>query len=184
MTIETTILDFQLSNTFEQYESHMNAEEQQSMFKEMGVKTFYIGKSIDDPKRATVIFQGPENVLYDIFMNPETKPIVEASGHIYAGTKITRWISRKNKSSNVYLVESNVFDHTFNVLQTRAKPLGIFLKRFTQSNLPNYDDVFGMLLQLPGKNGQLYDPTFLISQAHRSEIIVTACIDPLAQVLI
>ena len=72
MTIETTILDFQLSNTFEQYESHMNAEEQQSMFKEMGVKTFYIGKSINDPKRATVIFQGPENVLYDIFMNPET----------------------------------------------------------------------------------------------------------------
>jgi len=26
-------------------------------------------------------------------MNPATKPIVEASGHIYAGTKITRWIS-------------------------------------------------------------------------------------------
>ena len=76
MTIETTILDFQLSNTFEQYESYMNAEEQQSMFKEMGVKTFYIGKSLDDPQRATVIFQGPENVLYDIFMNPETKPIV------------------------------------------------------------------------------------------------------------
>ena len=93
MTIETTILDFQLSNTFEQYESYMNAEEQQSMFKEMGVKPFYIGKSLDDPKRATVIFQGTENVLYDIFMNPETKPIVEASGHIYAGTKITRWIS-------------------------------------------------------------------------------------------
>ena len=93
MTFETTILDFKLSNTFQQYESHMNAEEQQSMFKEMGVKTFYIGKSIDDPKRATVIFQGPENVLYDIFMNPETKPIVEASGHIYESTKITRWIS-------------------------------------------------------------------------------------------
>ena len=92
--------------------------------------------------------------------------------------------ARKNRSSKVYLVESNVFDHTFNVLQTRAKPLGISLKRFTQSNLPNHDDVFGMLLQLPGKNGQLYDPTFLVSQAHRSEIIVTACIDPLAQVLI
>ena len=83
MNIETTILDFQLSNT----ESYMNAEEQQSMFKEMGVKTFYIGKSLDDPQRATVIFQGAENVLYDIFMNPETKPIVEASGHIYARDK-------------------------------------------------------------------------------------------------
>ena len=82
MTIETTILDFQLSNTFEKYEAYMNAEEQQSMFKEMGVKTFYIGQSLDDPQRATVIFQGPKNVLYDIFMNPETKPIVLSLIHI------------------------------------------------------------------------------------------------------
>ena len=93
MNTETTILDFQLSNTYEEYEAHMTAKEQQTMFKEMGVSTFYIGKSLDDPQRATVIFQGPENVLYDIFMNPGTKPIVEASGHIYSGTKITRWIS-------------------------------------------------------------------------------------------
>ena len=56
MTIATSILDFQLSNTFEQYESHMNAEEQQSMFKEMGVKTFYIGKSLDDPKKGNCNF--------------------------------------------------------------------------------------------------------------------------------
>ena len=66
MSTETTILDFQLSNTFEQYESHMYADEQQTMFKEMGVRTFYIGKSLDDPQRATVIFQVPQNVLYDI----------------------------------------------------------------------------------------------------------------------
>ncbi len=71
----------------------MNAEEQQSIFKEMGVKTFYIGKSLDDSQRATIISQGTENVLHDIFMNPETKPIVESLGHVYAGTKITRWIS-------------------------------------------------------------------------------------------
>ena len=89
MTIETTILDFQISNTFEQYESHMNAEEQESMIKEMEVKKSYIGKSFDDPQKATVIFQGPENVLYDIFINPETQPIVEALRNIYAGTKIT-----------------------------------------------------------------------------------------------
>jgi len=63
MTIETTILDFQLSNTYEEYESYMNAREQQTMFKEMGVKTFFIGKSLDDPQSATVIFQGLENVL-------------------------------------------------------------------------------------------------------------------------
>tara|TARA_B100000886_G_C20147176_1_gene376452 strand:+ start:92 stop:280 length:189 start_codon:yes stop_codon:yes gene_type:complete len=62
MAIETIILDFQLSNTFEQYESHMNAKEQQTMFKEMEVKTFSIGRSLNDAQRANVIFQGPENV--------------------------------------------------------------------------------------------------------------------------
>ena len=63
------------------------------MFKEMGVKTLYIGRFLVDSQRATVIFQGLENVLHDIFINPDTKPIVEALGHIYEGTKITRWIS-------------------------------------------------------------------------------------------
>ena len=66
----------------------MNAEEQQSMFKEIGVKIFYIGKLLDEPQRATVIFQGPENDLYDIFMNPETKLIVQASVYIYGGKKL------------------------------------------------------------------------------------------------
>ena len=91
MTIETTVLNFKLSNTFEEYQAHMMAAEQQAMFKQMGVKTFYIGKSLEDPKRATVMFQAPENVLFDIFVNPQTKPVVEASGHIYEGTKISRW---------------------------------------------------------------------------------------------
>ena len=89
---ETTVLDFKLSNTFEEYRAHMNAPEQQAMFAEMGVKTFFIGVCKDDPQRATVMFQGPEDVLYNIFTNPETKPIVEASGHVYEGTVITRWL--------------------------------------------------------------------------------------------
>ena len=93
MTIATTILDSQLSNTFEEYESHMNEKEQQMMFKEMGVKTIYIGKSLDDLQRGNCNFSRPKNLLYDIFINTETKPIVEASGHIYMGAKITRWIS-------------------------------------------------------------------------------------------
>ena len=40
----------------------MNLKEQQMMFKVMGVKTFYVGKSLDDPQSPTVIFKGPENV--------------------------------------------------------------------------------------------------------------------------
>ena len=90
---ETTVLDFRLSNSFEEYRDHMNAPEQQAMFAQMGVITFYSGVCTDDPTRATVMFQGPENVLHDVFINPETKPVVEASGHVYDGTVITRWLA-------------------------------------------------------------------------------------------
>ena len=45
MSIETTVLDFKLNNSFKGYEAQMNLPEQKAMFKEMGVKTFYIGKS-------------------------------------------------------------------------------------------------------------------------------------------
>ena len=94
------------------------------------------------------------------------------------------YAARKNKTGNIFLVDENVFDHTFNVLLTRAKPLGIKLRRFNQTNFQDHHNVFGILIQLPGKNGELFDPTFLVSQAHRSEIIITTIIDPLAQVLI
>ena len=42
MTNETNILDFQLSNNFEEYEYHMNANMQQQIFKEMGVRHFLL----------------------------------------------------------------------------------------------------------------------------------------------
>ena len=93
MATEITVIDINLSNTFSEYCTHMNAPEQQAMFNKMGVKTFYIVECIGDPKRAIVMFEGSENILYNIFTSPETKPVVEASVHIYEGTKITRWIN-------------------------------------------------------------------------------------------
>ena len=41
------------------------------MFKEMGVKNFYIGKCIGDSKRATVMFDGPE--MFYITFSPVRK---------------------------------------------------------------------------------------------------------------
>ena len=44
MTTEKNYPEFQLSNTFDQYEFPMNVTERQKVFKEMGFKTFYFGK--------------------------------------------------------------------------------------------------------------------------------------------
>ncbi|HGY5539862.1 MAG TPA: DUF3764 family protein [Prochlorococcus sp.] len=45
------------------------------------------------PQEGNRVFQGPEDVLYDVFVNPKTKPVIEASGHICEGTLITLWVA-------------------------------------------------------------------------------------------
>ncbi len=40
MATEITVLVFKISNTFSEYCTHMNAPEQQKMFREMGVEPF------------------------------------------------------------------------------------------------------------------------------------------------
>ena len=62
-----TIVDFQLSNTLGTYESKMDAKEQQWMFNEIGVKTFYIRKLFVHPQRATVIFKD-QKMFYEKFL--------------------------------------------------------------------------------------------------------------------
>ena len=43
---------------------------------------------------------------------------------------------------------------------------------------------FGLLLQLPGASGGLWDPAELIAAARAAGVMVTAAVDPLAQVLL
>ena len=57
-------------------------KQSRNSLKKLELKHFNIGKSLDYAQRATIIFQGPENVLYDIFMNPETKSIVKLQDNL------------------------------------------------------------------------------------------------------
>ena len=88
-----------------------------------------------------------------------------------------------------FLVDAEVLPQTLAVLQTRAEPLGIEIALF-ETDCQDADrfepgsDVFGVLLQLPGRSGRLWDPTALIEACHGDDILVTVAIDPLAQVLI
>ena len=83
-----------------------------------------------------------------------------------------------------FLVDASVLPQTYAVLQTRAQPLGIELEQVDFAQADFDDRVFGVLIQLPGANGQLWDPTDVISRAHEVGALVTVAIDPLAQTLI
>ena len=68
MATEITVLDFKLSNTFSEYCTHMNAPEQQAMFKEMGVKTFYIGECIEALKEQMLCLKD-QRMFYITFLS-------------------------------------------------------------------------------------------------------------------
>ena len=90
----------------------------------------------------------------------------------------------RRSGANRFLVDDNVLPQTWAVLQTRAEPLQIVLERVKPDAMAIDDTVFGLLLQLPGADGQLWDPTAVIERAHEAGALVTVAIDPLAQTLI
>ncbi|MEB3264593.1 MAG: glycine dehydrogenase (aminomethyl-transferring), partial [Synechococcus sp.] len=94
--------------------------------------------------------------------------------------------ARRNAGAHRFLVDTAVLPQTLAVLQTRAEPLGIELVPFAAAGWsdPLPGDAFGLLLQLPGVEGRLWDPSALLAQARAAGLISTVAIDPLAQVLL
>jgi glycine dehydrogenase len=84
-----------------------------------------------------------------------------------------------------FLVDDQVFLQTLAVLRTRAEPLGIVIEPVAAETLTVFpDDAFGVLLQLPGRRGGLWDPRPLLSAAGAAGVISAVAVDPLAQVLL
>ena len=90
----------------------------------------------------------------------------------------------RRSDANRFLVDEAVLPQTLAVLQTRAEPLGIALELVNPREVSIDASAFGLLLQLPGSGGQLWDPSDVIAQAHAAGVLATVAIDPLAQTLI
>ncbi len=93
---------------------------------------------------------------------------------------------RKNKLQTKYFVDKQVLPQTLSVLHTRAEPLNIVIEVVNLQEIKNQDidNSFGVLIQLPGTNGILWNPTDTISIFKDKGCLSTIAIDPLAQVLI
>ena len=95
-------------------------------------------------------------------------------------------LSHSTSKKNTFLVDSDVFPQTLEVLKTRAKPLGIKIKLLdwhTVALLEDFDDAFGVLVQLPNNKGRLRDPSALLRIADVHKCIKIAVVDPMCQVL-
>ena len=92
MALETTVFDFKISKSFDEWVSVYDSEENKSMLKAGGIASIYRGVNKEDPSRAIVIFQAEEGIAMGMWKDPDAKVMIEASGHIYDQTTITQWV--------------------------------------------------------------------------------------------
>ena len=91
--------------------------------------------------------------------------------------------SRKNAST--FFVSDRCHPQTIDVILTRATPIGvnILIGDHRTVNLTN-GDIFGMLLQYPASDGEVFDYTDLIASSHELSITVAVAADLLALTLL
>jgi glycine dehydrogenase len=85
---------------------------------------------------------------------------------------------------NVFLVSANCHPQTIEVVQTRAKALGIEVVVGDHADFQFSGKVFGALVQYPDTYGAIHDYTGLVEPAHAAGALVTVATDLLALTLL
>jgi len=91
---------------------------------------------------------------------------------------------RKNKTANRYFVSETVFPQTLGVLRTRSRSYGIELLVGNVQDIPDSDQLFGVLVQYPAGDGTVSDYRKLVSQLHSRDVSVCAVADLLSLALL
>ncbi|MBF2005092.1 MAG: aminomethyl-transferring glycine dehydrogenase [Chlorogloeopsis fritschii C42_A2020_084] len=89
----------------------------------------------------------------------------------------------KNKS-NTYFVSQDSHPQTIDVLQTRAKPLGINIIIGDHQTFDFSEPIFGAIVQYPASDGTIYDYRAFVEKAHAVGALVTVAADPLSLTLL
>jgi glycine dehydrogenase len=90
---------------------------------------------------------------------------------------------QKSTNQNKFYVDSNIFPQTLAVLSTRAKPLNIELIVGDIKEL-NEDEVFGCIIQYPGKDGKLEEIDNFLESINNENLKVIIAVDLMSIVLI
>ncbi|RUT08865.1 glycine dehydrogenase (decarboxylating) [Dulcicalothrix desertica PCC 7102] len=82
----------------------------------------------------------------------------------------------KNKA-NTFFVSQDCHPQTIDVLQTRARPLGIEILIGDHRTFDFEQAIFGAVLQYPATDGTIYDYSTFCEQAHKTGALVTVAAD-------
>lgn len=90
----------------------------------------------------------------------------------------------EKKNANKFFVSNECFPQTIEVLRTRTAPIGVELVIGDFKTLELTDDLFGILVQYPTSDGEIYDYKALFEKAHAKGISCVAAADILSLALL
>lgn len=88
------------------------------------------------------------------------------------------------QKANIFFVSKECHPQTIEVVQTRARPLGIEIIVGDHHSFELETGIFGALLQYPATDGVIYDYREFIEKAHAVGALVTVAADPLSLALL
>ena len=110
----------------------------------------------------------------------EATAAAEAMALLYA----LRDRTQKKNNISKFFVSEEVLPQTISLLQTRSIPLGIELVIGNHEKFEFSSEYFGILLQYPGKFGQIYNYKTFVEKAQESLIKVAVAADILSLVML
>ncbi len=87
---------------------------------------------------------------------------------------------RQNAAANVFFVSSACHPQTIDVVKTRAVPQGIEVHVGDHRTVTLNDKIFGVLLQYPASEGQIFDYAPFIEKVHANKALAVVAADILA----
>ena len=88
--------------------------------------------------------------------------------------------AQKKNNSTKFFVSDQVLPQTISVLKTRANPLGIELIIDSIDNVNFSDNFFGILIQYPGKYGEIIDIKTVVENAKKENLKIVVAADLLS----
>lgn len=91
---------------------------------------------------------------------------------------------RKKNPATKYFVDQDTFDHTIDVVRTRATPLGIEVVIGDYKSIDLSEDFIGALVQYPAASGSVNDYKAFAQQLHDEGMLLTVAADIMSLVLL
>ena len=109
-------------------------------------------------------------------------PIANASllDEATAASEAMVMMLKSSKDKNTLLVADNCNPQTIDVIKTRAEPIGVEINIKPINEFEFSNDIFGILLQYPSTDGQVFSFTDICNRAHESGALVSVATDLLS----